>query len=277
MPEARPVALVTGASRGMGAATAVALARHGHDVALSARTLTEGAEATAGSLETTAAAVVEAGARALEVPADLTDRDAVAGSADRVLEELGRCDVLCNIGVYQAPEAMNRLLLDTPIEALSLTLEADVVAPALLIQKLLPTMIRNGGGTIVNMTSGVVHLDPEGTAETNGWSLAYAAGKAGIDRFASVLNTEYGDRGVRVFNTDPGFVAYGEALESALARYPGIPVSPPEVIGAAIAWLVESDEADQLLRKRVYLPALCAQHRLLDGWEVEDTYKESRS
>ena len=63
-------------------------------------------------------------------------------------------------------------------------------------------MTGQGGGTIVNMSSAVVFLRPSGTVHDNGWSLAYAAGKAGIDQFGKVLNAELGAAGVRVFTVE---------------------------------------------------------------------------
>ena len=258
----RPVAWVTGASRGMGAVTSVAFAEAGYDVAVTARDRA--------ALEAVAARVEAAGTAALVVPADLTDRASVSAFADAALARFGRCDVLCNIGIYQG-DGTRQLFMDTPIAELEASLEADVVAPALLCQRSVPSMLAAGGGTIVNMSSSSVFLDPPGTVRENGWSLAYVAAKAGIDRFASILNVELGPSGIRAFNVEPGFVAYGQDLETALRKYPGIPVSPPEAIGPAIVWLVQSPEADRLRSKRIYLPRLTHKHQLLAGWDGPGT------
>jgi hypothetical protein len=75
-------------------------------------------------------------------------------------------------------------------------------------------------------------------------------------------------------NVAPGFVACGERLADALAKYPGVSVSPPESIGPAIVWLIESPAADRLLRKRVYLP-LTHRHGLLPDWDGPGTKCES--
>ena len=252
----RPVAWVTGASRGMGADTARRLAEAGYDVALTARDQAR--------LDAVAADVERAGVRAMPLAADLTDRGTVEAFADAAARWGGRCDVLCNIGVYQGP-GTRELLLNTPVDELERSLEADVIAPALLIQRAVPLMTA-GGGVIVNMSSGVVFLSPTGTVHESGWSLAYAAAKAGIDQFAKVLNVELGGAGVRVFTVEPGFVAYGEAAAAILSKYPGSPVSPPEAIGPAIVWLVTNPDAAALLDKRVNLPALTLTHGLLPGW-----------
>jgi NAD(P)-dependent dehydrogenase (short-subunit alcohol dehydrogenase family) len=246
----------------MGAHTAVELARAGCDVALTARDQS--------MLDAVAAQVEDAGGAALPVAADLTDRATVAAFADRSMERFGRCDVLCNIGVYQGPGA-SELFLDTELDEFSVSFEADVIAPALLAQRAIPSMIANSGGTIVNMSSSSVFLDPPGTVQTNGWSLACVAAKAGIDQFAGILNAELGAKGIRSFNVEPGFVAYGQRLACALAKYPGMPVSPPESIGPAVVWSLQSPDAERLLAKRVYLPSLTHRHGLLAGWEGPGT------
>ena len=127
-------------------------------------------------------------------------------------------------------------------------------------------MVARGAGTIVNMSSAVTFLEPAGTVHGNGWSLAYAAAKAGIDQFAKVLNAELSGSGVRAFNVEPGFVAYGEELKGMLEKHSGVAVSPPEAIGVAIVWLVRSPDADRLLSKRVNLPSLTVKQGLLPGW-----------
>lgn len=258
----RKVAWVTGASRGMGAYTAVALAQAGYDVALTARDQTR--------LDAVASEIAAAGGAALARAADLTDRSAVADFARAATTEFGRCDVVCNIGVYQGPGSQE-LFLDTTEDQMVLSFEADVVAPALLSRAAIPMMIDQGGGTIVNMSSTSVVMDPPGTVQASGWSFAYVAAKAGVDRLASILNVELGDKGIRAFTVEPGFVAYGERLAIAIEKYPGMPVSPPESIGPAIVWLLDAPEASRLLSKRVYLPGITHKHGLLAGWDGPGT------
>src|SRR5262249_4721205 len=106
-----------------------------------------------------------------------------------------------------------------------------------------------------------------GDVHNNGWSFAYVAAKAGIDQFASILNVELGDQGIRAFTVEPGFVSFGEDLQEKLRKYPGMPVSPPESIGPAIAWLVTDDGATRLLSKRISLPNVTHKQALLPGWD----------
>jgi NAD(P)-dependent dehydrogenase (short-subunit alcohol dehydrogenase family) len=161
---------------------------------------------------------------------------------------------------------MRQLFLDTELDELVRHFEADVVAASLLCQRVVPGMVEHGG-TIINMSSSSVFLDPPGTVLKNGWSFAYVAAKAGLDQLASILNVELGSAGIRAFNVEPGFIAYGEELAASLEKYPDVPVSPPEAIGPAIVWLVQSPEASRLARKRVSLPDITHKHRLLEGWD----------
>jgi NAD(P)-dependent dehydrogenase (short-subunit alcohol dehydrogenase family) len=261
----RGVAWVTGASRGIGANTALELARAGYDVALTSR----GQDA----LDVVAERVRGAGREALAVTSDLTDRASIAAFADAAMERFGRCDVLCNIGVYQgeAGRLVATLLLDTSMDELQRSLEADVVTPAYLCQRVIPSMRANGGGVIVNMSSSSVFLALPGPANASGWSLAYAASKAGIDQFARILNVEHGADGIRAFNVEPGFVSEGEKLAEKVAKYPGVPVCPPEAIGPAIAWLAWSPEAAELLDQRINLPGITQARGLLPDWDGPGT------
>jgi NAD(P)-dependent dehydrogenase (short-subunit alcohol dehydrogenase family) len=186
--------------------------------------------------------------------------------ADAAIDRFGRCDVLCNIGIRKGP-GMAQRFLDTSLDEFAMCFEADVIAAAFLCQRAVPLMLAAGGGTVVNMSTSSVFLEPPGPVGANGWSISYVAAKAGIDRFASILNVELGPNGIRAFNVEPGFVAYGDNLAETIAKYPGIPVSPPEAIGCAIRWLVESPDADRLLSKRVNLPGLTHKLGLLRGWQ----------
>ncbi len=241
----------------MGANTALEFARAGFDVALTARNQ--------GRLDAVAGAIEALGSAAFAHASDLTDRESMAAFADAATDRFERCDVVCNIGIYQG-EGMSDLFMETSLDAFATHYQADVISPAYLSQRAIPLMLEQGGGTIVNMSSSSVVREPPGNVHQNGWSLAYVAAKAGIDRFASILNVELGGRGIRAFNVEPGFVAYEDVLAEKLAKYPGVPVSPPEAIGPAIVWLVQSPDADRFLPKRVSLPGLTHKLGLLEHW-----------
>ena len=173
MTGTRRVALVTGASRGIGRCAAIALARRGFDVVITARTVREGdgrahASSTlvrddplpiAGSLDTTAAEIEALGRTCLPVPMDLLDRSSVERVAAVALSDLGRVDVLVNNAIYQGPGTMDRIL-DLPLELAERCLVGDYLHPLLLTQLLLPGMLERGDGRLVNMLSEAAFTTP---------------------------------------------------------------------------------------------------------------------
>ena len=274
-----PVALVTGASRGIGKAIAVHLARAGYDVAVLARTVEEGearehsstvarsdTSALPGSLATTAAHIHAEGREALVVPADLTDRATLGAAATTVLERWGRVDVLVNNGRYIGPGHMDRFLA-TPLELLDKHLDANVMAPLVLTRTVLPGMLQRGHGLIANVTSGVAWMEPRAAAGEGGWGLGYAISKGGLHRVAGVLHAELFDAGVCSVNVEPGYVAT-ERIAQDMARfgYDAAGGAPPDAIGAAVAWLATGDRARAWSGKLFPAQEVCAEHNLLPGF-----------
>ena len=247
-------ALVTGATRGIGRATALALAASGWDVAVTGRTArrgegrddsdTGGGRPLPGSLEETGDEVRAAGGRALELVADLHDHDALRSAVDRVEGEWGGIDLLVNNAVDTAPGSMVPIV-DLHVAQLEAKLAANAVAPFVLIQAVLPGMLARGAGSIVDVTSHTATADPPGPVGQGGWGVAYAASKAAAHRFAPLLAVELGDRGIRAWNLDPGYVETERQVVNASAlgltgHYRGAPPSAP---AAAIAWLVDHPES----------------------------------
>lgn len=259
MPQHTPVAFVTGASRGIGRCGALALARAGYDVVLTARTMREGegrggpTSSTAdptpfaipGSLETTAGEIEALGRRALPIRMDLMDRPSILDACDTALDTWGRVDLLFNNAIYQGPGAMDRIR-DLPIEAAQNLLVGNYLHQLVLIQRMLPHLLEHPRSHVVNMTSGSVRLDPPGPAGAGGWGVGYAASKAAFGRVAGVLHAEYRERGLRAFNVDPGFVL----TESQKARGSGghlqanFTAATPDIPGEIVGWLATAEEAD---------------------------------
>jgi NAD(P)-dependent dehydrogenase (short-subunit alcohol dehydrogenase family) len=251
-----PVAFVTGASRGIGKACAVHLARAGFDVACTARTRREGEEREhsstvqksdvrplPGSLATTAALIEAEGRDALIVPADLLDRTQLERAVKTVLDSWGRVDVLLNNGRYIGPGHMDRLV-DTPLDLFDKHLDANVMAPLLLTKLLLPPMLERGSGLIINMTSGVAWTDPTAAAGDGGWGLGYAISKGALQRIAGVLVHEIAGTGVYVVNVSPGFVATERmAIDMAEFGFDASEGASPELIGRVVAWLATNGHA----------------------------------
>jgi NAD(P)-dependent dehydrogenase (short-subunit alcohol dehydrogenase family) len=246
----RSVAFVTGASRGIGRASAVALAAAGFDVAVSARTLVDGSArlddgttVLPGGLDTTVAAIEAAGGAGFAVAMDVLDRASVLAAADAVVSRFGRVDLLLNNAVYQGPGSMTPLL-DLDDAEVQRLYEGNVHAHLALIRHLLPTFIAQGGATVMNMISATAYQDPPGKIGNGGWGMAYAMTKAAFSRVAPILMVEHGDDGLVAYSLDPGYVVTEKAALANKARgFDQFPGATPEVIGAAVAWLATDPNA----------------------------------
>jgi NAD(P)-dependent dehydrogenase (short-subunit alcohol dehydrogenase family) len=270
----RRVALVTGASRGIGKATALALADHGLDVAVTGRTVREGegvddsdtaGRSVPGSLETTAALVEARDVRALPVPMDLLDRSSLAAAVDRTLEGLGRIDVLVNNAVHTGPGSMLRVE-DTTVEMLETKLAANVVSQFVLVRTVLPHMLERGDGTIVDVTSTVAISDPAAPAGEGGWGAAYAMSKGAFHRLVGILAVEYPQ--LRFHNVDPGYVVTErmEANARALGLEGVYPGAPPSVPASVIAWLATAPEAAELSGQTISAQRFAKERGLHPPW-----------
>jgi NAD(P)-dependent dehydrogenase (short-subunit alcohol dehydrogenase family) len=233
------VAMVTGASRGIGRGTAIALAGAGYDVAITARTVVEGTgpDGLPGSLETTAAAIEASGSDALPLPLDLLDRDALTRAIDTVVDRWGRLDALVNNAVYVGPENDKAFIDVAPIE-LERRLYADLTAQLLLAQGAAQVMVAAGGGTIINLTSGVATTNPIGPIDAGGWALGYGCAKGGLHRAAGIIAHELGGRGIRCYNLQPGLVATERVRATPSLAYVAEHGKTPAMVGAAVRWLL---------------------------------------
>ena len=191
-------ALVTGASRGIGAATARALDRAGARVALTGRSTRDLDEV---ATELSHDPVVIAG--------DLRDPDAPAAIAFRALAELGGVDVLVN----NAATAARLDTVDTDAALVDEMLAVNVRAPLLLIGALVPAMTERGGGSIVNLSSVSSVVGTPRRA-------AYAASKGALDAMTRSLAIELGPKGIRVNAVAPGVV--DTALWAKNKAIPGV-------------------------------------------------------
>jgi NAD(P)-dependent dehydrogenase (short-subunit alcohol dehydrogenase family) len=222
------VAFVTGASSGLGRATAIELARAGSNLALLARSEAE--------LERLATELGREDVRALPLAVDLADADAVLAAAAGALEELGRVDLLVNSAATDVPGPLERL---TPkdwdrVQAVNLR------APFLLSRAVLPSMKAAGRGTIVNVSS---------VAGRRGWAnaSAYGASKFALTGLTQALNAEVRRHGIRACVIYPGAMAtswgaWNAAVRDAVNREPEPPrrALPPEDVAALIVWIASA-------------------------------------
>ena len=275
------VVLITGASRGIGKATALAFARAGFDVAITARTEVEGQQSqygltTAdgkplpGSLATTAAEIAACGVRALAVPMDLLDPDSVDNAASRVLDTFGRLDVLINNAVYQGRD-INATFLKLDEAALQRVCEGYILAPYRLTRRILEAMLAAGSGTLINVSSGAGERDPPLPADQGGWGFGYGAGKAAFSRMAGVIATELGPRGIRAFTINPGIVRT-EALMATIGDKGALAIqqgsAPPEVPAQLMLWLATHSEADAYQHQTIDAQALARERGIVPEWRT---------
>lgn len=274
------VAFVTGASRGIGKAIAVHLARAGYDVALAARTVHEGearehsstikrSDTTPlpGSLDSTAALVEAEGRQAMPVFLDITDRTTLGSSVTTVLERWGRIDVLVNNARYIGPGHMDRLL-ETPVELLDKHLEGNVMAPIILTKLVLPQMVERGRGVVMTITSGAGRGDPPAPAGEGGWGLGYGMSKGAVHRLVGIVKLEHERDGILAYNLHPGFVTTERMIQDMGAfGFDADAGAPADVIGAAAAWLCTAPEARELNGQWIEGQELTAERGLLPGWD----------
>ena len=213
------VAIVTGAGRGIGRATALALANEGASVVLAARSVSE--------IESAASEIRQgrAGAgRVLAIACDVTSEAQVTAMIERTIVEYGRIDVLVNNAGYskQCPIA------DLSVEELRLALDVNLVGTFLCCKAVLPTMKRQGSGRIINVVSGA---GKRGSLRRG----AYAAAKFGVIGFSQCLQLEVKPDGIGVCCVCPGPV-------DTLMRTTNNPgedrrtLLPPEEIAEAIVF-----------------------------------------
>jgi citronellol/citronellal dehydrogenase len=220
------VALVTGASRGVGAATAVALAQEGCHVACAARSTRSAPQRTAGTLDETLERVVAAGVRGLAVPTNLAIDEEVDAMVERTVEHFGRLDVLVNNAAITFVGD-----LDIPLSRFDLVMQVNLRAPLLAIRRAAPAMRRQGGGAIVNVSS-VAALYPYPAL------MAYGVSKVGLERLTLDAAAHLAkDRiACNCFRID-----IPVASEGFLANTPGADHAnwePPAVAAEGIVWML---------------------------------------
>lgn len=200
------VALVTGASRGIGKRIALTLARSGADIVLSARTADPGQSKLPGTINETAEEVRALGVKALPIRADLTIRDDVRRLYQTALEHFGRVDVLVNNAAYIG-KGMFESFLDTPLDSWDKHIGVDLIATVISIRMTLPQMMQRKSGAIINVTSAIaVGDDDPRPAGQGGVGSVYPTVKAALNRLCMALGKETRAYNIPVVALDPGAV-----------------------------------------------------------------------
>lgn len=229
-------ALVTGASRGIGAAIAERLAAEGADVAITARTL-EQHDHLAGSLTETAAKLDRYGRTVAPVVADLTDDWDRARIVPQAVEALGGpIDILVN----NAAAAIYLPLTEFPIKRRRIIFEANVHAPLDLAQQVIPEMQSAGEGWILNLSSGTAKhwAGPPFSMGAQGSTLTvYGASKAALNRVTNGLAAELYGTGIRVNSVEPRAAVLSEGAQELVGGTlrPDQIESMEEMVEAAVA------------------------------------------
>ncbi|MEL6235698.1 MAG: SDR family oxidoreductase [Pseudomonadota bacterium] len=224
------VALITGASRGIGAAAARVMAAQGAAVVLAART--------ANAVETLAAEIAAAGGQAAALACDVADYEAVQAAVDLAQTRFGGLDILVNNAGVIDPIAR---IEDSDPAAWARVQAINVTGVYHGIRAALPVM--SAGSVIINISSGAA------VSALEGWS-HYCASKAAVLSLTKCADTELAARGIRVVGLSPGTVA--TEMQVAIKASGINPVSqldpaihiPPDWVGRAIAWLATDAAAE---------------------------------
>jgi NAD(P)-dependent dehydrogenase (short-subunit alcohol dehydrogenase family) len=228
-----PSAIITASDSGIGKATAVALARQGHDVGITWHADEPGARATAEEAR-------EAGVRAEVRRLDLLQRDTVAPTIAELADALGGVDVLVN----NAGQGTTTPALDISLDDWQRVLDISLTGAFLASQVAARRMLQAGrGGRIVNVTSVHEHVPLEGAAP-------YCAAKGGLGMLTKVLALELAEHGITVNSVAPGEIATpmtgNEDVDPDTVERPGIPVGRPgdaREIAATVAFLTTPEAA----------------------------------
>jgi NAD(P)-dependent dehydrogenase (short-subunit alcohol dehydrogenase family) len=229
-----PVALITGASRGLGRALAAGLAREGYALIIDARD--------AAALDAAAAQLRRAGGTVTAVSGDVTDPAHRAALA-RAVAAAGRLDVLVNNAGTLGPSPLPALA-DYPAAELRTAFEVNMIAPVALVQLLLPRL-RASGGAVLNITSDAAQ---EAYA---GWG-GYGAAKAALEQASNVLAAE--ELAIRVWWADPGDLR----TDMHQQAFPGQDISDrprPESVVPAFARLISERLPSGRYRAAHLMPA----------------------
>jgi citronellol/citronellal dehydrogenase len=186
-PLANQVAVVTGASRGIGRAIAIEFARAGADVVVTARSSETKPSQLPGTIEETAREVEAEGRHALAIATDVTKEEQVQHLAERTLAEFGRCDILVNNAGISSPAPFH----ETPLKRWDLVMNVNLRAPVLCMQAFLPGMLERKNGRIINVSSFLAEFVMPGM-------VSYSVSKIALEKLSQYAGAELKPFGIAV-------------------------------------------------------------------------------
>jgi 3-oxoacyl-[acyl-carrier protein] reductase len=225
------IALVTGAARGIGAATALALAKRGIATVLAVRD--------PASARPVFGAIRRLGQACRIEACDVGDHAAVAAAVQRVLGDWGRLDIVVNNAGQIDPIGH---LGDTDPAQWARAIGVNLVGAYNVVHACLPALLASPAAAVLNVSSGAAHAPREG------WS-AYCSSKAGLYMLARSIGEEYGSRGVAAYSLQPGVVDTGMQVRirasgmNEISRIPRQNLAAPEFAAGVIAWLCDERPA----------------------------------
>ncbi|ROZ52945.1 SDR family oxidoreductase [Rhodococcus sp. WS1] len=229
--------IVAGGATGIGAGTAERLAEEGANVVIGDINIT-GAVATAEKIR-------ENGGVALAVGFDLADDDSVRELIARAVAEFGGLHGLHNVGADLSPNNLGRdkTLVDTDLDVWTRTMDVNVVGYVRTCRAALPHLLDQGGGSIVNTSSGAA------VSSSDGKRPAYSASKAGVNSLTRHIARNWGPKGIRCNGVMPGYVMGElqrkhndvELQQMFLSMVPTTRLGEPRDLGAAVAFLLSDD------------------------------------
>lgn len=249
------VAVITGASRGVGKFMALEMAKEGCHIVVAARTEEQQDPKLPGTIHSTVEEIEALGVRAVPVRTDVTDEESVRAMAQAAIDEFGRIDVLVNNAGVMVPGR----LWEIPIKRWDLVMRVNVRGPVLCSQAVLPHMIERRDGVVINISS--VAADQTGAA-----NVSYTVTKHALRELSAGLAEEVKEFGVRVFALSPeGLVITPGTMYHRLdEQVPSGPfVEAPEAMGKAAIFLC-GDDAKSLSGQHFYSRALLRERGLWD-------------
>jgi NAD(P)-dependent dehydrogenase (short-subunit alcohol dehydrogenase family) len=261
------VAVVTGASRGIGKAIAERFAREGASVVCTGRTLEEGDHPSLeGSLHTTVQAIEQAGGKALAVACDVSDFDACVRAVNEARQAFGPIDVLVNNAAltYFMP------VVDFPLTKWLKSFAVNFHGPFYMSKLVLADMLARKSGAIVNISSGAA-IGPgrgpyEETARRGRGGTLYGAEKAALERFTQGLAAEVYADGVSVTCLSPSMVvATPGVLHHKLVRSAEDPNTEPESMMADAALLLATEPLDTITGRVTYSQQILKEYGRIDN------------